>query len=86
MIERPATFTHPQLRWGGCAVTVAEAKNLYDTAEVPILMYHRVAREGPPDLLPYRLDPAAFERQLAYLRRYGYSTIKVDEIWQSIPP
>jgi peptidoglycan/xylan/chitin deacetylase (PgdA/CDA1 family) len=45
-------------------------------------MYHRVAPDGPPDLLPYRLDPAAFERQLAYLRRYGYSTKRVDEIWR----
>ena len=45
-------------------------------------MYHRVATDGPPDLLPYRIDPAAFERQLVYLQRYGYSTILVDEAWQ----
>ena len=82
VIERPATFTHPDIRWGGCAVTKAEAKYLDDTVEVPILMYHRVATDGPPDLLPYRIDPAAFERQSVYLQRYGYSTLLVDEAWQ----
>ncbi len=45
-------------------------------------MYHRIASEGPPGLAPYRIDPAAFERQLAYLKRYGYSTINVDDVWQ----
>ena len=82
VMERPATFSHIHLKWGGCAVTFAEAEYFYETAEIPILMYHRVATDGPPDLLPYRLNPAAFERQLAYLQRYGYSTLKVDEIWQ----
>jgi peptidoglycan/xylan/chitin deacetylase (PgdA/CDA1 family)/2-polyprenyl-3-methyl-5-hydroxy-6-metoxy-1,4-benzoquinol methylase/glycosyltransferase involved in cell wall biosynthesis len=81
--ERPATFAHPELKWGGCSVTFAEAKYFYDTVQIPILMYHRIASDGPPDLLPYRLDPAAFERQLAYLQRYGYSTILVDDIWRS---
>lgn len=79
VIERPATFSHPLIRWGGCAVTFAEAQFLYDTVDIPILMYHRIAIDGPPDLAPYRLSPEAFERQLAYLRRYGYSTIGVDE-------
>lgn len=82
VMERQSTLAHPDIKWGGCAVTAAEAKYFYETAEVPILMYHRVAPDGPPDLLPYRLDPAAFERQLAYLQRYGYSTKRVDEIWQ----
>jgi peptidoglycan/xylan/chitin deacetylase (PgdA/CDA1 family) len=45
-------------------------------------MYHRIASEGPPGLAPYRIDPAAFERQLAYLQRYGYSTTNVDDIWR----
>lgn len=82
VMERSAVFAHPQIKWGGCAVTSAEGRYFYDTAEVPILMYHRIAADGPPELLPYRLDPAAFERQLAYLQRYGYSTVKVDDIWR----
>ena len=82
VFERSATFSYPELKWGGCAVTAAEAKYLYDTAEVPILMYHRIASDGPPDLKPYRLDPKQFERHLAYLQRYGYSTATVDEIYQ----
>ncbi|MBV9286732.1 MAG: polysaccharide deacetylase family protein [Hyphomicrobiales bacterium] len=80
--ERPATFAHPHLKWGGCAVTSSEAQYFYDTAEVPILMYHRIASDGPPRRAPYRLDPASFERQLAYLQRYGYSTTNVEAIWQ----
>jgi peptidoglycan/xylan/chitin deacetylase (PgdA/CDA1 family) len=81
VIDRPATFIHPHIKWGGCAVTFAEARYFYATAEVPILMYHRVASGGPPELSPYMLDPAAFERQLRYLQRYGYSTAKADDIW-----
>jgi peptidoglycan/xylan/chitin deacetylase (PgdA/CDA1 family)/SAM-dependent methyltransferase/GT2 family glycosyltransferase len=82
VMERPVAFAHPQIKWGGCVVTFAEAKYFFDTAEVPILMYHRIASKGPHDVTPYRLDPAAFERQLSYLQRYGYSTITVDAIWR----
>ena len=42
-------------------------------------MYHRVAEDGPAELAPYRVAPALFERQLAYLRRHGYRTITVEE-------
>ncbi len=63
------------VRWGGCNITAAEAKHLWRSPRIPILMYHRIADEGPRELAPYRVHPEAFERQLAFLRRHGYSTI-----------
>jgi SAM-dependent methyltransferase len=72
LVECSASFVHPLIRWGGCAITLAEAKYFYDTIQVPILMYHRIASSGPDGLARYRLEPPMFERQLAYLQRYGY--------------
>ena len=82
VIERSALFEHPLLKWGGCVVTRAEARFMYDTAGVPVLMYHRVASSGPEGLAPWRLDPEKFEQQLSYLQRYGYSAMRVDGIWK----
>ena len=65
------------INWGGCAVTRTEAANAWTTRAVPILMYHRIAEHGPAALAPYRVSPARFERQLAYLRRHGYRTISL---------
>ena len=45
------------------------------SVEVPILMYHRVAADGPPGLERFREDPTLFDEQLSALRHYGYSTI-----------
>jgi peptidoglycan/xylan/chitin deacetylase (PgdA/CDA1 family)/SAM-dependent methyltransferase len=67
------------INWGGCAVTRTEAANAWMTRALPILLYHRIAEEGPAELAPYRVPPALFERQLAYLRRHGYRTITVGD-------
>ncbi|MFZ1431104.1 MAG: polysaccharide deacetylase family protein [Geminicoccaceae bacterium] len=71
------------INWGGCVVTRYEAANAWMTRALPILMYHRIAAadDGPAPLAPFRVTPAMFERQLAYLRRHGYRTITV-EAWQ----
>ena len=45
------------INWGGCAVTRLEAANAWTTRAVPILMYHRIATDGPAALAPYRVDP-----------------------------
>jgi len=63
------------------SVTRMEAANAWTTRGLPILMYHRIAEDGPAALAPYRVAPAQFERQLAYLRRHGYRTISLEE-WQ----
>ena len=65
------------INWGGCAVTRTEAANAWASRAVPILMYHRIADDGPAATAPYRISPAQFERQLAYLRRHGYRTISL---------
>jgi peptidoglycan/xylan/chitin deacetylase (PgdA/CDA1 family) len=67
------------IHWGGCAVTRLEAANAWVTRALPILMYHRIAADGPAPLAPYRVAPDRFDRQLAYLRRHGYRSVTVAE-------
>jgi len=67
-----APISHPAIKWGGCQVTLGEARNLWRTRDVPVLMYHRIADDGPEALAPYRVSPAQFERQLAWLSRNGW--------------
>ncbi|HWL71369.1 MAG TPA: trifunctional glycosyltransferase/class I SAM-dependent methyltransferase/polysaccharide deacetylase [Geminicoccus sp.] len=45
---------------------------------VPILVYHRVAEDGPPTLRPYRISPADFEAQLDWLRENGFTGISLE--------
>jgi len=62
-----------------------------DTYELPILMYHSVAPDGPPALARYRVSPAAFEAQLAYLREAGFRGVTPEEWrrakqrWEPLP-
>jgi peptidoglycan/xylan/chitin deacetylase (PgdA/CDA1 family) len=42
---------------------------------LPILMYHRIAKDGPAALARYRTSPASFAAQMKYLRDKGYRTI-----------
>jgi peptidoglycan/xylan/chitin deacetylase (PgdA/CDA1 family) len=84
VLERQsAPFEHPMLKRGGCVVTDAEARFCFETPDVPILMYHRVAADGPAGLRPYRIEPDVLDRQLSYLHRFGYRTATVDEIWHA---
>lgn len=64
--------------WDGAATTRAEAER-EEAREVPILMYHSIAADGPEALRPYRVTPAQFAEQLKYLRRHGYHSISLDE-------
>ncbi len=61
--------------WGRGASTLADQQ----TELLPILMYHRVADEGPEALARYRLSRDQFEAQLAYLRSAGYTSATLDE-------
>jgi len=51
---------------------------------IPVLMYHRVAPDGAKELSRYRVTPAQFEEQLAYLREHGYESASVEELLRSI--
>ena len=83
VIEKDAAFEHSQLKIGGCVVTDSEARHCYRTHKIPILMYHRIAVDGPPDLAPYRVPPEIFERQMRLLQRHGYRVVSVDEASRS---
>lgn len=45
----------------------------------PILMYHRIADDGPPGLARFRVTPRDFERQLAWLQDNGFHGLRMDE-------
>jgi peptidoglycan/xylan/chitin deacetylase (PgdA/CDA1 family)/SAM-dependent methyltransferase len=49
------------------------------TDAVPILMYHRIATDGPAALAPYRVAPELFAAQMDALYRAGYHTIRLEE-------
>jgi peptidoglycan/xylan/chitin deacetylase (PgdA/CDA1 family) len=65
--------------WDGAVTLRSEAARDELTAEVPILMYHSIADDGPPELAPYRVSPRAFREQLRYLRRHGFHSITLHE-------
>lgn len=48
-------------------------------SDPPILMYHRIADDGPPGLARFRVAPRDFERQLAWLRDNGFHGLRMDE-------
>ena len=49
------------------------------TDSVPILLYHRIATEGPPDLKRWRLTPELFDAHINALHRAGYQSITLAE-------
>jgi glycosyltransferase involved in cell wall biosynthesis/peptidoglycan/xylan/chitin deacetylase (PgdA/CDA1 family) len=46
---------------------------------VPILMYHRIADDGPPALERYRVAPDLFATQIAALHQAGYRTVRLEQ-------
>jgi peptidoglycan/xylan/chitin deacetylase (PgdA/CDA1 family) len=44
-----------------------------------ILMYHRVTEDGPPGLERWRVSPAEFAKQMAYLKGAGFTSIGLDD-------
>ncbi|WP_426434890.1 glycosyltransferase [Bradyrhizobium genosp. P] len=49
-------------------------------SHIPILMYHRIAADGPQELARYRVNPDAFAQQMFWLRRNGYHTINSEQL------
>jgi peptidoglycan/xylan/chitin deacetylase (PgdA/CDA1 family)/2-polyprenyl-3-methyl-5-hydroxy-6-metoxy-1,4-benzoquinol methylase len=73
----------PSINWSGAVVTRREANHAWTTRQLPILMYHRIAEDGPAELAEFRVAPAQFERQLIYLKRHGYNSITLDQWFRS---
>jgi peptidoglycan/xylan/chitin deacetylase (PgdA/CDA1 family) len=69
-----------QVVWGGAEIRRSEALERERTDCLPILMYHRVAEDGPPELARYRTPAAAFEAQMRWLRSHGYYAISATQL------
>jgi peptidoglycan/xylan/chitin deacetylase (PgdA/CDA1 family) len=61
--------------WNGAIRTRPEAAARDRAFTVPVLMYHRIADEGPEALAAWRIAPRAFEQQLRFLRRRGFHSL-----------
>ncbi|MGO6681413.1 glycosyltransferase [Rhizobium leguminosarum] len=61
--------------WGPAGVERETAWTTEVTTSVPILMYHRIADEGPAALRRFRTPPEIFRKQMQFLRRQGYYTV-----------
>ncbi|WEX75752.1 glycosyltransferase [Sinorhizobium numidicum] len=58
--------------WGPGGMGRAAAWETETTTEIPVLMYHRIAEEGPATLLRYRTTAEDFRKQLQFLHRQGF--------------
>jgi peptidoglycan/xylan/chitin deacetylase (PgdA/CDA1 family) len=79
----PGAPLSPELQaavvWNGAVRTRREVESERRAAHVPVLMYHRIATDGPDALAKWRVSPEAFEHQLRFLRRRGFRSIGVDQ-------
>lgn len=66
--------------WGGVAAQRAEVQARETTDRIPILLYHRIADEGPASLARYRQGKAAFAEQMRWLRRQGYHSVTSGDV------
>jgi peptidoglycan/xylan/chitin deacetylase (PgdA/CDA1 family)/trans-aconitate methyltransferase len=66
--------------WGGATALRCELKGSTTTGKVPILLYHRIAGDGPPELARYRVAPERFSEQMQWLRREGFHAISCSEL------
>jgi peptidoglycan/xylan/chitin deacetylase (PgdA/CDA1 family) len=66
---------HEFARWPGRPPERLAAKR---TCSVPILMYHRIATDGPVALTRFRMAPDLFAAQIASLHRAGYRTVSLE--------
>ena len=66
--------------WDGVAALRAEVQVRERTDRLPVLLYHRIAAEGPAELARYRQTPAAFAEQMRWLRRHGYHAVTSSEL------
>jgi peptidoglycan/xylan/chitin deacetylase (PgdA/CDA1 family) len=62
-------------------VAAARARLRRRAGRFPILLYHRIAETAPdPALAPYAVRPADFRRQMALLRRMGFTTVRPEDV------
>ncbi|TPK42207.1 glycosyltransferase [Mesorhizobium sp. B2-5-4] len=66
--------------WGGARALRRDVARSERRQRIPVLMYHSICDEGPAALARYRLTPAAFADQMAWLRANGFHTIISDQL------
>jgi peptidoglycan/xylan/chitin deacetylase (PgdA/CDA1 family) len=70
--------------WGGARALRRVVARNERRQRIPILMYHGVADEGPDALARFRLTPAAFAGQMAWLRANGFHAVRSEQLEESI--
>ncbi|PBB43259.1 hypothetical protein CK222_10695 [Mesorhizobium sp. WSM3866] len=70
--------------WGGARALRRDVARSERRQHVPVLMYHGIADDGPAALARFRLTPAAFDRQMAWLRANGFHAITSEQLGWSI--
>jgi peptidoglycan/xylan/chitin deacetylase (PgdA/CDA1 family) len=71
----------PSVAANGSFVDVSHSER---TDRLPILMYHRIADDGPAALARYRTTPSAFAQQMAWLRQHGYHSVGAADVVQHL--
>ena len=69
-----------QVVYGGVEARRADLTYAERPTQIPVLMYHSIAEEGPTALARYRTRPKCFDSQLGWLRRNGYHAIGSEEL------
>jgi peptidoglycan/xylan/chitin deacetylase (PgdA/CDA1 family)/2-polyprenyl-3-methyl-5-hydroxy-6-metoxy-1,4-benzoquinol methylase len=63
--------------WQGERRAPSESEAPVAAPSAPILMYHSIADDGPQSLAPYRVSPAAFAEQMAFLKRENFHCMTI---------
>ncbi|MBB3595805.1 peptidoglycan/xylan/chitin deacetylase (PgdA/CDA1 family)/GT2 family glycosyltransferase/ubiquinone/menaquinone biosynthesis C-methylase UbiE [Rhizobium sp. BK529] len=66
--------------WGPAGVDRGAVWTNEVTTSVPVLMYHRIALDGPDALSRFRVAPEIFRKQMQFLRRQGYYTLTAQSL------
>ncbi len=66
--------------WSGAVARRSEVQASERVERVPILLYHRIADDGPPELARYRTPPEAFRAQMRWLRQHGYHAVTAADL------
>ncbi|WP_013334356.1 trifunctional glycosyltransferase/class I SAM-dependent methyltransferase/polysaccharide deacetylase [Gloeothece verrucosa] len=84
LTEQPTALSPEQeayVCWNGGQLKGNPTSQSVITRKLPILMYHRVAPTGSPQMSQYRVTPEAFEEQLRYLKDGGFYSVAWED-WQ----
>jgi peptidoglycan/xylan/chitin deacetylase (PgdA/CDA1 family) len=66
--------------WGGARALRRDVARSERRQRIPVLMYHSVSDDGPAALARFRLTPAAFGSQMAWLRANGFHAISSEQL------